>query len=78
MLRLFRGMSAKDPLQYVERRRLRWNAGSESRGRTETQTAEEQLLHCGGTKMQLYLEKKSHQPRGQRTVDKLLEETTEG
>ena len=45
MFTLFRGMSAKDTLQYVERRRLRWNAKSESRGRTETKTAEEQLLH---------------------------------
>ena len=33
---------------------------------------------CGGAKMQHYLGKKSHQPREQRTVNKLLEETTEG
>ena len=33
---------------------------------------------CGGAKMQHYLGKKIHQPRGQRTVNKLLEETTEG
>ena len=43
-------MSANDPLQYVERRRLRWNAESESRGRTETKTAEEQLLHLRRSK----------------------------
>ena len=50
MFTLFRGMSAKDTLQYVERRRLRWNAKSESRGRTETKTAEEQLLHLRRSK----------------------------
>ena len=78
MFTLFRGMSANDPLQYVERRRLRWNAESESRGRTETKTAEEQLLHLRRSKNATLPGKKSHQPRGQRTVDKLLEETTEG